>query len=213
MRFLCEQQVFFFHHLFFFFNPQKQYIFLYRALTEIAQFGDTSLPYKGLNSAIETLKQRLSDSKEQCKLELEYDSQKSIEEETKKTCAVGSGDENQAKNRSSLVIPFDRNRVILSPIPGREHTTYINASFIEGYDNVESFIIAQDPQEHTITDFWRMISEQSINTVVMLSEVYKANAAHFFGKERFFFFIHYRLATTSVHVIGPTMKSSMIIYW
>jgi protein-tyrosine phosphatase len=127
--------------------------------------------FAGLNSAIETLKQRLSDSKEQCKLELEYDRIKSIQEETKKTCAVGSGEENSMKNRSQQVIPFDRNRVILSPIPGREHTTYINASFIEGYDNAESFIIAQDPMEHTITDFWRMISEQGINTVVMLSEV------------------------------------------
>lgn len=69
------------------------------------------------------------------------------------------------------MIPYDRNRVILTPIPGKEHSTYINASFIEGYDNSESFIIAQDPLESTIPDFWRMISEQCITTIVMLSDV------------------------------------------
>lgn len=70
-----------------------------------------------------------------------------------------------------MVIPYDRNRVILTPVPGKEHSTYINASFIEGYDNSESFIITQDPLEATIADFWRMISEQCISTIVMLSDV------------------------------------------
>lgn len=54
---------------------------------------------------------------------------------------------------------------------GPQPSTYINASFIEGYDNSESIIITQDPMEETIADFWRMISEQSINTIVMISEV------------------------------------------
>lgn len=53
----------------------------------------------------------------------------------------------------------------------RENSTYINASFIEGYDSTENFIITQDPLETTIVDFWRMISEQSISTLIMISEV------------------------------------------
>lgn len=91
--------------------------------------------------------------------------------EERKSFSVGSGDENRIKNRSELVIPYDRNRVILTPVPGREHSTYINASFIEGYDNSESFVITQDPLESTIPDFWRMILEQCISTIVMLSNV------------------------------------------
>lgn len=51
--------------------------------------------------------------------------------EERKSHSVGGGDENSVKNRSESVIPFDRNRVILTPIPSREHSTYINASFIE----------------------------------------------------------------------------------
>lgn len=69
---------------------------------------------------------------------------------------------------------FVQLKVILTPLPMRENSTYINASFIEGYDNSETFIIAQDPLENTIGDFWRMISEQSVTTLVMISEVSSA---------------------------------------
>ncbi|XP_055854792.1 tyrosine-protein phosphatase 69D [Episyrphus balteatus] len=149
----------------------KQYIFLYRALLDIAQYGNTEILARGLSLTIENLKIKPNDSKEKCKLEYEFEKIKAIADETNKSCSVGSGDENMNKNRSESVIPYDRNRVILTPIPTREHSTYINASFIEGYDNSESFIITQDPMENTIGDFWRMISEQSITTLVMISEI------------------------------------------
>ena len=138
---------------------------------DVGQYGDTELKYKGLSSAVEQLKQRANDSKEQCKLEREYEKIKAHQDDIKKTCTVGSSEENAQKNRSEEVIPYDRNRVILTPIPGRENSTYINASFVEGYDNQESFIISQDPLEHTCGDFWRMISEQSITTLVMMTEI------------------------------------------
>lgn len=165
---------------------------MYRALLDISQFGDTEIPYKGLSATIESLKKEANNSKGQCKLELEYEvcflllkfylSQntktfvlfqkiKSVVDDIKKTCAIANGEENTTKNRNQLVIPFDRNRVILQPLPGLGHSTYINASFIEGYDNSESFIITQDPMDNTIADFWRMVLEQGVNTIVMISEV------------------------------------------
>ena len=56
---------------------------------------------------------------------------------------AGTNEENNSKNQTEQVIPFDRNRVILTPDGLRPHSTYINASFIEGYHNDESFIITQ----------------------------------------------------------------------
>ncbi|XP_057340259.1 tyrosine-protein phosphatase 69D-like isoform X1 [Microplitis mediator] len=154
----------------------KQYIFIYRSLMEMATYGDTEIPLGQLKATVEKLRQK-ENGKDKSRMEEEYDdlvtqTQKisSVLEE-RKSFSVGSGDENRIKNRSELVIPYDRNRVILTPIPGREHSTYINASFIEGYDNFESFIITQDPLESTIADFWRMISEQCISTIVMLSDL------------------------------------------
>ncbi|XP_046406148.1 tyrosine-protein phosphatase 69D [Ischnura elegans] len=147
----------------------KQYIFVYRALMEVAQFGDTELKISKLKSAVERLRLR-ENGKEKCQMEEDFEKISRVIED-RKSFSVGGGEENKMKNRSELVIPYDRNRVILTPVPGREHSTYINASFIEGYDNSESFIITQDPLEVTIADFWRMISEQGITTLVMLSDL------------------------------------------
>uniref|UniRef100_W4VRM2 protein-tyrosine-phosphatase n=1 Tax=Corethrella appendiculata TaxID=1370023 RepID=W4VRM2_9DIPT len=150
----------------------KQYIFLYKALTDTAMFGDTDIELKYLSTVIESMKQKPNnDENELCKLEKQYEKICNIKEDIRKTTAIGGSEENKVKNRSELTIPFDKNRVILAPIPGRDNSTFINASFVEGYDNHESFIIAQDPLENTISDFWRMISEQGIDTIVMLSEI------------------------------------------
>ncbi|XP_066594024.1 tyrosine-protein phosphatase 69D isoform X2 [Prorops nasuta] len=147
----------------------KQYIFIYRSLMEMAQYGDTEIPMAQLKATVDKLRQR-DNGKEKCRMEEEYDKISSVLED-RKSFSVGGGEENRSKNRSELVIPYDRNRVILTPVPGKEHSTYINASFIEGYDNSESFVITQDPLEGTIADFWRMISEQCIPTIVMLSDL------------------------------------------
>ena len=48
---------------------------------------------------------------------------------------------------------------------------HINASFVEGYDNSECFILTQDPMESTQRDFWRMVLEHNIVVIVMLSEM------------------------------------------
>lgn len=55
------------------FSLQKQYIFLYRALLDVAQFGNTEILLKDLNSTVEQLKQRSNDSRDQCKLEIEFE--------------------------------------------------------------------------------------------------------------------------------------------
>ena len=73
--------------------------------------------------------------------------------------------ESRTVTKRTFRIPFDRNRVILTPVAGRDYSAYINASFIEGYDlgyNSECFILTQDPIESTQRDFWRMVLEHNI---------------------------------------------------
>ncbi|KAJ8886285.1 hypothetical protein PR048_012494 [Dryococelus australis] len=96
---------------------------------EVAQFGDTEIEVSGLKSHVEKLK-KWQNGKEKCSMEEEFDKLNLVLED-RKSYSVGDGEENRSKNRSDVVIPFDRNRVMLTPIPGREHSTYINASFIE----------------------------------------------------------------------------------
>jgi len=103
-------------------------------------------------------------------LEEEFDRLNKLVDD-RKPMSVASSEENRAKNRYETAIPFDRNRVILTPVPGRDFSTYINASFVEGYDNSESFILTQDPLESTRRDFWRMVLEHNIIVIVMLSHM------------------------------------------
>ena len=116
---------------------QKQYLFVYRAIMEVAQFGDTEIE----SSQIKTVWHQLMETGGK-KLELEFARLANMVDD-RKALAVGTSEQNRAKNQSDTVIPFDRNRVILTPDGQRPDSTYINASFIEGYHNDESFIITQ----------------------------------------------------------------------
>jgi protein tyrosine phosphatase len=77
---------------------------------------------------------------------------------------------NKTKNRSEDHLPYDTSRVTLfeaeqSPVPCSD---YINASMVEGYGN-RKYIASQSPLQNTVVDFWRMITEQSCNTVVCMT--------------------------------------------
>ena len=97
------------------------------------------------------------------KLELEFARLANIVDD-RKALSVGTSEQNRAKNQSDTVIPFDRNRVILTPDGQRPDSTYINASFIEGYHNDESFIITQVCTKYRIT--LRIKVEASCNFTV-----------------------------------------------
>ncbi|XP_063390066.1 tyrosine-protein phosphatase 69D [Cydia fagiglandana] len=149
----------------------KQYIFVYRALVEYAHYGDTEIPASRLKSSIDRLR-NTAEGADKCLMEHEFEKMMNPPvTEPVKSCSAGSVEEARAKNRSPEYLPYDRNRVILAPAPPLHYSTYINASFIEAYDNSEGFIITQDPLPNTIMDFWRMVSEHNVSTIVMLSEL------------------------------------------
>lgn len=147
----------------------KQYIFIYRALLEHAQFGDTEIEIQHLRDHYLQLKEKLGNP-EKSGMVLEFEKLGDVIEDPK-TCCVGMMDMNVAKNRYDFIVPYDCNRVILPVSPSRDHSSYINASFVQGYDRSLSFIITQDPLDCSVVEFWRMIKEQCISTIVMLSEL------------------------------------------
>ncbi|XP_077177685.1 receptor-type tyrosine-protein phosphatase eta [Paroedura picta] len=77
--------------------------------------------------------------------------------------------ENKGKNRYNNVLPYDISRVKLS---GQYHPTsdYINANYVPGYNSRKEFIAAQGCLPNTVQDFWRMIWEKNIHTIVMLTK-------------------------------------------
>ncbi|NXB68984.1 PTPRJ phosphatase, partial [Struthidea cinerea] len=77
--------------------------------------------------------------------------------------------ENRGKNRYNNVLPYDISRVKLSN-QSSGAGDYINANYMPGYNSKKAFIAAQGPLPNTIEDFWRMIWEKSIYSIVMLTK-------------------------------------------
>eukprot|EP01134_Creolimax_fragrantissima_P004893 CFRG4893T1 len=93
-----------------------------------------------------------------------------IEEEAEQQAAeytteAGKDEKNSSKNLDMQHLPYDHTLVKLS---GDE--SYINANFIsEVSEDGRAYIATQAPLENTYIDFWRMIWEQEVHVVVMIS--------------------------------------------
>ncbi|XP_048871237.1 receptor-type tyrosine-protein phosphatase H-like isoform X3 [Brienomyrus brachyistius] len=78
--------------------------------------------------------------------------------------------ENKAKNRFTNVLPYDSSRVKLTTKNRDMNSDYINANYMPGYgNNNRQYIAAQGPLPNTVNDFWRMIWEQDVTGVVMVT--------------------------------------------
>ncbi|XP_075045707.1 receptor-type tyrosine-protein phosphatase H [Mixophyes fleayi] len=77
--------------------------------------------------------------------------------------------DNRAKNRFTNVLPYDHSRVKLSTVDAISSTDYINANYMPGYNSTKEFIASQGPLTNTTADYWRMIWEHHVNTIVMLT--------------------------------------------
>ncbi|RUS79049.1 hypothetical protein EGW08_013206 [Elysia chlorotica] len=78
---------------------------------------------------------------------------------------------NAKKNRYKNIVPYDHSRVLLQENSEKKWEDYINASFVKGYGGKDTFIAAQGPNNQTLPDFVRMLWEQRVDRVVMLTNL------------------------------------------
>ncbi|XP_014672023.1 PREDICTED: receptor-type tyrosine-protein phosphatase S-like isoform X2 [Priapulus caudatus] len=78
---------------------------------------------------------------------------------------------NKSKNRFINILPYDHSRVKLAVIDGDMESDYINADYIPGPHFKKEYIATQGPTTRTLNDFWRMIWEEDVEVVVMLTQV------------------------------------------
>jgi len=81
--------------------------------------------------------------------------------------------ENSGKNRYPDIKAYDQTRVKLSTVDNS--SDYINANYVVGYKERKKFICAQGPMEATINDWWRMVWEQHVHLILMLTNIEEYN--------------------------------------
>ncbi|KAL3868071.1 hypothetical protein ACJMK2_040908 [Sinanodonta woodiana] len=76
--------------------------------------------------------------------------------------------EHRHKNRYSNILP-DKNHCPFLNVYVKGRDSYINAVFLPAYKENNIFIITQTPLENTIVDFWRMVYQFEVCSIVMLN--------------------------------------------
>ncbi|XP_067653253.1 receptor-type tyrosine-protein phosphatase T-like [Haliotis asinina] len=86
----------------------------------------------------------------------------------------GQKPENKKRNRFLALFPYDESRVVLAP-DGDATCDYIHASYVQGFHERNVFIAAQGPNKVTVDDFWRMIWQENVSEIIMLTRVMEMN--------------------------------------
>ena len=120
----------------------------------------------------QNIKQRIIDKLE-LKMKMSNVMKKEFDKIHLKHYPMTAGDSlaNDDKHRFKNIKAFDYNRVILRKINNQEDSDYINASYIKDCEGQRRFIASQAPRKCTLNDMWRMIWQENISYIVMLTNL------------------------------------------
>ncbi|XP_064386156.1 uncharacterized protein LOC135334774 isoform X2 [Halichondria panicea] len=144
-------------------QTQDQYVFIHDAILESVTCGDTQISAGDLRRQIQKM---LSVAPGKTLSDFQYQFQ-ILEQVTPNPKEVRSpiAVKNAARNRNMDYLPPETSRVILKG----EQPDYIHAVFAHGYKHQKAYIIAQNPLDSTVRNFWKVIYDRKCAAVVMLT--------------------------------------------
>ncbi|XP_076440176.1 receptor-type tyrosine-protein phosphatase kappa-like isoform X2 [Babylonia areolata] len=150
----------------------SQYGQVYAAVAMHLQCGETVYPVSLLPTAYTSYYSRQVDPSHS-KLEKEYQMLKVIVPRLSiGDCASGHRVENRNKSRDIMMLPPERARpYLMTTEQGENATDFINAVYVDGYHQENTFLVTQWPKKHTINDLWRLLFDFKITSLVVLNEV------------------------------------------
>jgi protein tyrosine phosphatase len=76
-------------------------------------------------------------------------------------------------SRQKLIFLDEHSRVKLNSVEGLLGSDFVSANWISGETpgTDRAYIASQGPLQHTVEDFWRMVKEQNVKVIVMLSNL------------------------------------------
>ncbi|CAI8036774.1 Receptor-type tyrosine-protein phosphatase S, partial [Geodia barretti] len=151
-------------------QTQAQYEFIHQALSELVVCGETEVTASSLRSFTESLSSIEGGTGGISKAQKHFQNLMELDSQHKGTFKGGSEVKNVRKNRYANTLPNDLYRVNLR-FNQEPDSTYINASFVDGYRQNGAYIATQGPLEGTVEDFWRMMWEYQCGCIVMLCQL------------------------------------------
>ncbi|XP_033746096.1 LOW QUALITY PROTEIN: tyrosine-protein phosphatase 99A-like [Pecten maximus] len=150
-------------------QTEEQYMLIHDAIAEYILSNDTEIKHGDLTGYIDKISQ-LHDGEKETALERQYKLVTAYKpKDTDKFPA--NKNINQNKNRNNDLVPLTVKRVPLPAKPGVDGSDYINATYLQGYNKTDEFILTQHPLEDTVEDFWRMVWDQNSSVVFLLSQL------------------------------------------
>lgn len=175
-------------------QTEEQYIFIHDALVEAITSGETNVKA----DMIMEIKDDYNLLATQFKLITQFQAKDVHIASATKPVSV-------CKNRSSI-LPLEGSRVHLTPKPGEDGSDYINATWLQGtllknartylsqtndlillyfserhtgFRRLRDFIVTQHPLMNTIKDFWQMVWDHNVQTIVLLSSLDDIVSRHY----------------------------------
>ncbi|XP_074641310.1 uncharacterized protein LOC141899056 [Tubulanus polymorphus] len=161
-----------------------QYQFIYEAVNIHLKCQVTAIPSSALNQVV----QRLSFKEPKSRMtgfEREFKTLQSVVPKlTAGECAGGHRAENRWKSRDVMLQPPERSRPYLMTHDSCDSADFINAVYVDGYYNLNSYIVTQWPQRNTINDIWRLAYDYHTYSIVLLNELPGSRAFPQFWPEK-----------------------------